>query len=250
MTSSLQPGAEGFDPGASVYEQSRPSYPAEAVTWMIDSLGIRPSSRVLDLAAGTGKFTRLLHGRVVAIEPIEGMRRQFVSAVPGVPVIAGVAEAIPLADESVDAITVAQAFHWFDTDRSLSEIWRVLRPEGRLGLVWNRRDESVPWVHEMSDILRWRERYPNISGYDRVDWAEVVAPSGLFTDVQHTTFRYDQELDRAGLADRVRSISYVAAMDESQREALVQQVLRLVTGQPERFPLPYTTLVFWCSKRS
>jgi len=83
-----------------------------------------------------------------------------------------------------------------------------------------------------------------------VDWAEVVAPSGLFTDVQHTTFRYDQELDRAGLADRVRSISYVAAMDESQREALVQQVLRLVTDQPERFPLPYTTLVFWCSKRS
>src|SRR5205807_9226168 len=101
-----------------------------------------------------------------------------------------------------------------------------------------------------SDIRRWRERYPNISNYDRVDWAAIVGRTELFTDIQHATFDYDQELDREGLADRVRSISYVAAMEESQREALVKQVLRLVDGQPERFPLPYTTLVFWCSKRS
>src|SRR4051812_14793525 len=113
MTIGLQPGARGFDPGATAYEQSRPSYPSDAVAWMVDRLQIGPTSRVVDLAAGTGKFTRLLPGWVVAVEPIEGMRRQFASAVLGVPVVGGVAEAIPLADESVDAVTVAQAFHWF-----------------------------------------------------------------------------------------------------------------------------------------
>src|SRR5205823_4686460 len=83
-----------------------------------------------------------------------------------------------LADGFAGAVTVAQAFHWFDPEAALPEIARVLEPGGGLAFLWNRRDESVPWVHEMSDILRWRERYPNISGYDRVDWAEVVAPSG------------------------------------------------------------------------
>jgi len=248
VTSSLQPGAEGFDPGASVYEQSRPSYPAEAVTWMIDSLGIRPSSRVLDLAAGTGKFTRLLHGRVVAIEPIEGMRRQFVSAVPGVPVIAGVAEAIPLADESVDAVTVAQAFHWFDTDKSLAEIRRVLRPRGRLGLVWNRRDESVPWVARLRDLLEpyegltpreWRRRWM------RPEWTETG-----FTELEEGEFAYQQELDAEGLCGRVASVSFIAALEESERAQLLGQVRDLVAGFPEPFVLPYRTAVFWCSKRS
>ena len=248
MTSSLQPGAEGFDPGASVYEQSRPSYPAEAVTWMVEHLGIRPSSRVLDLAAGTGKFTRLLHGRVVAIEPIEGMRRQFVSAVPGVPVIAGVAEAIPLADESVDAVTVAQAFHWFDTDKSLAEIRRVLRPRGRLGLVWNRRDESVPWVARLRDLLEpyegltpreWRRRWM------RPEWTETG-----FTELEEGEFAYQQELDAEGLCGRVASVSFIAALEESERAQLLGQVRDLVAGFPEPFVLPYRTAVFWCSKRS
>ena len=248
MTARLQPGAQGFEPGAAAYEQSRPSYPAEAVAWMIDSLGIRPSSRVLDLAAGTGKFTRLLHGRVVAIEPIEGMRRQFVSAVPGVPVIAGVAEAIPLADESVDAVTVAQAFHWFDTDKSLAEIRRVLRPRGRLGLVWNRRDESVPWVARLRDLLEpyegltpreWRRRWM------RPEWTETG-----FTELEEGEFAYQQELDAEGLCGRVASVSFIAALEESERAQLLGQVRDLVAGFPEPFVLPYRTAVFWCSKRS
>ena len=242
MTSSLQPGAEGFDPGASVYEQSRPSYPAEAVTWMIDSLGIRPSSRVLDLAAGTGKFTRLLHGRVVAIEPIEGMRRQFVSAVPGVPVIAGVAEAIPLADESVDAVTVAQAFHWFDTDKSLAEIRRVLRPRGRLGLVWNRRDESVPWVARLRDLLEpyegltpreWRRRWM------RPEWTETG-----FTELEEGEFAYQQELDAEGLCGRVASVSFIAGLSSDRRAEVLDQVRALVNERPEPIKLPYICELF------
>jgi SAM-dependent methyltransferase len=245
--------AAGFSAGSDAYDRGRPSYPQEAVDLIVDELGIDRDTTVVDLAAGTGKFTALLlptGADVVAVEPVAEMRETLARTIPEAEVHDGTAEAIPLADGFAGAVTVAQAFHWFDADDALTEIARVLEPGGGLAFLWNRRDESVPWVHEMSDILRWRERYPNISNYDRVDWAAIVGRSGLFTDVQHATFGYDQELDREGLAARVRSISYVAAMDESQREALVQQVLRLVDGEPERFPLPYTTLVFWCSKRS
>jgi len=248
MTAGLQPGAQGFEPGAAVYETSRPSYPPDAVASMVERLGIESSSRVVDLAAGTGKFTRLLPGRVIAIEPIEGMRRQFVSAVPGVPVVAGVAEAIPLAAESIDAVTVAQAFHWFDADRALAEIRRVLRPGRRLGLVWNRRDESVAWVRRLRDLLEpyegltpreWRRRWL------RPEWIDTG-----FTGLEEAEFTHDQKLDADGLCGRVASISFIAALEESEREGLLTQVRELVAGFSESFVLPYRTAVYWCSKRS
>ena len=206
---------------------------------------------MIDLAAGTGKFTALLlptKAHVVAVEPVAEMRASLAGAVPGVDIVDGMSEAIPLEDAFADALTVAQAFHWFAPEASLAEIARVLRPGGGFAFLWNRRDESVPWVRQMSDVLHWRERpYAN---YDRVDWATIVAESGLFTPVQRRVFSFEHDLDRDGLADRVRSISYIAAMDEDQREDLVRQVLGLVNDKPERFSLPYNTLVFWCSKRS
>ena len=129
--------AAGFGRAADVYERSRPSYPADAVARLVSELDIRAGRRVLDLAAGTGKLTRLLaeHGaELVAVEPSAAMREAFVSVLPGVPVHEGTAEKIPLADTSVDAVVVAQAFHWFDAPRALVEIARVLRPVGGLAL--------------------------------------------------------------------------------------------------------------------
>lgn len=248
MTTGLQPGAQGFDPGAAVYEQSRPSYPADAVACMVEHVGIRPSSRVVDLGAGTGKFTRLLPGSVVAVEPIEGMRRQFVAAVPGVPVVAGVAEAIPLADECVDAVTVAQAFHWFDTDRSLAEMRRVLRPGGRLGLVWNRRDDSVPWVARLRDLLAAYEGQTPREWHRR--WQKAAWTETGFTELEEAEFTYEQQLDADGLCGRVASVSFIAALEQSERDGLLARVRELVAGFPEPFVLPYRTAVFWCSKRS
>src|SRR6266566_4740003 len=124
---------QGFGREAEEYERVRPSYPADAVAWLVDNLGLRLGRTVLDLAAGTGKLTRLL-------VPVDGMRRGFIAAVPGVPMVAAVAEALPIAGESLDAVTVAQAFHWFDADRAFGELARVLRPCGRVGLIWNARD--------------------------------------------------------------------------------------------------------------
>jgi SAM-dependent methyltransferase len=243
--------AAGFSAGTGAYERGRPSYPREAVELIVRELGLGAGKTVVDLAAGTGKFTRLLvptGARVVAVEPVAEMRDALARAVPDVDIFDGTSDAMPLSDGFSDALTVAQAFHWFDPQPSLLEIGRVLKPGGGFAFLWNRRDESVPWVRQMSDVLHWRDRpYAN---YDRVDWAAVVAESGLFTDVQRGMFSFDHEVDRDGLADRVRSISYIAAMGEAEREDLVQQVLQLVADKPERFALPYNTLVFWCSKRS
>jgi len=241
----------GFSAGSSAYDKGRPSYPQDAVDLIATELGIGKGSTVVDLAAGTGKFTALLvptGATIVAVEPVAEMRDTLVRTVPGVEALDGTAESLPFDDGYADALTVAQAFHWFDFKNALAEIARVLRPGGGFALIWNRRDESVPWVRRMSEVIKWHDR--PISMYDKIDWPAVVAEAEQFTDLQHRRFDYVHEIDRSLLADRVRSVSYIAAMDESEREENVAKVLELVKDKPERFPLPYNTLVFWCSKRS
>ena len=128
----------GFSTGSALYERARPGYSDESVDHLVDRLGIVPGSRVLDIAAGTGKLTRELVARgasVVASEPSASMREVFATAVPGTAQVGATAEALPIADRSFDAVTVAQAFHWFDAPVALAEIARVLRPGGGLGLV-------------------------------------------------------------------------------------------------------------------
>ena len=243
--------AAGFSAGSGAYARGRPSYPQEAIDFLADELGLRPGKRVLDLAAGTGKFTALLvptGADVVAIEPVREMGDELRSAVAGVEVLEGTAEAIPLPDASVDAVTVAQAFHWFDAPAALGEIARVLHPGGGLAMIWNRRDESVPWVKRMNELIHWHEF--NFSGYDTIDWPDVVASSGLYTPLQQAAFRYEQVLDRDGLEARIRSVSYIAAMEQKERDEVVATGMRAVEAMAEPFVLPYNTLVFWCSKRS
>ncbi|HEV7887139.1 MAG TPA: class I SAM-dependent methyltransferase [Acidimicrobiales bacterium] len=240
-----EPARVGFGAGADAYQRSRPSYPAEAVSYIVSRMPA--DATVLDLAAGTGIFTALLAGhvgRLVAVEPVEAMRAKIEGAHE---VLDGTAESIPLPDASVDAVTVAQAFHWFRFDEALSEIARVLRPGGLLAMVWNRRDESVPWVHRMSEVIEWRAH--QISSYDRTDWPAVIGGSGRFGGVEHQSFPWAHMIDRAGLADRVRSVSYIAAMEADRREALAAEVVALAADFPEPFPLPYNTLV-WCTTRS
>ena len=238
--------ARGFEAGAAAYELARPGYPDEVTALLAGVLGLVAGTVVCDLAAGTGKLTRRLAElgtSVVAIEPVEGMRRELRAAVPGVEVLDGTAEAIPLPDVSVDVVTVAQAFHWFDAPKALREIARVLKPGGGLAILWNERDESTPWVAEMSRIIRWHER--TVSRYQHVSWAGIVGESGLFTPLQEDQVHWDQPLTRELLADRVRSISYIAAMPQTEREKNVAEVVGLVTRLPEPFPMPYRCRVQW-----
>ncbi len=239
--------AVGFDSNAGDYERARPGYPREAGDVLVRGLGLQPGAKVCDLAAGTGKFTRLLVSRgfdVVAVEPVAGMRAQLVEVLPEVRAVDGTAEAIPLGDDAVDAVTVAQAFHWFRFDECLAEIARVLVPGGGMALLWNRRDESVDWVRRMSEVIGWHDR--PVSSYETTDWASVLAGGG-FSDVGHHEVRWDQPMTRDLLAARVRSVSYVGELPDAEQADLVGQVLALVDDQADEFVLPYTTMLWWAT---
>ena len=242
-----QLGRVGFESGSDVYEQARPGYPDQAVSSLIEQAGIGRGTRVLDLAAGTGKITRQLvpfGPSCVAVEPSTSMRRVFARVVPDVPMVGGTAEAIPLTSHSVDSVVVAQAFHWFDAPIALADIARVLRPGGTLCLIWNERDESDPMVAELVKISRWDRNMPYPVGKD---FGAIVDASGRFGPVTRTRFRFVQRLDRAAFVDQVASRSYVAVLPAAERRDLLGQVAGFASLLDDPIFLPYITDLFCAS---
>jgi ubiquinone/menaquinone biosynthesis C-methylase UbiE len=240
--------AAGFGSAAEVYERARPSYPPEAVDWLLMRTGVGEGDTVVDLAAGTGKLTRLLApsgARVVAVEPVPEMR-----ALIGVgEVLDGTAEEIPLADGSAALVTVAQALHWFDLDRALPEIHRVLRPGGALAVVWNMRDLADPLqrrVEELLAPLRGRVAHAR-HGASRC--AEAVASSSLYGETETAEFRFEQQFTADDLVDRVASTSFVAVMDADERRTLLESVRALAADRDEPFPFPYVTEILLSPRR-
>jgi SAM-dependent methyltransferase len=230
--------AASFAGVADAYERARPGYPADAVRWLA---GERPCD-VLDLGAGTGKLTRSLvelGHRVTAVEPLEPMLAQLRAAVPGVDAFVGSAEVIPLPDASIDVVTCAQAFHWFDHPLALPEIARVLRPGGRLALVWNTRDEREQWVDELSEAMVGR------TGVDR-GVAEPIDRSGLFGPVEEAEFDHVQEIDRVALQELVLSRSYCAILSPEERAPILERVDAIFTERSRGgiLHMPYVTVCF------
>jgi len=227
--------AASFGQAAAAYARARPGYPAEAVRWMLRGV----PERVLDLGAGTGALTKELARTVpdvVAVERSIDMLREVRG--PHVARVAGVAEALPLRRCSVDAVFVAQAWHWFDHDVACREAARVLRPGGSLCLVWNIRDESVEWVAQLGAVMH--------SGgeYDMRSENPPVAPP--FGAVERRDFRWAHELARGAVLDLVASRSYVIALDSARRLELLQEVEQLLAEHPalkgkERVSVPYVT---------
>jgi SAM-dependent methyltransferase len=236
------PNARGpytaFADVAGAYERGRPTYPEEAVRWLA---GDEPRD-VVDLGAGTGKLTRALlalEHRVTAIEPLPEMLEHLPEAAPGAFAILGTAEVIPLPDASADVVTCAQSFHWFDHAVALPEIARVLRPEGRLALVWNTRDQREPWVGRLSDII----------GSEAIGVGDVqtpIAESGVFGPVETAEFAFEQVLDRQTMLDLVLSRSYCAKLPAAEREPVLARVSRLYdeVGGPAGIRMPYVTECF------
>lgn len=248
--------ASGFGSASSAgaYERGRPSYPDDVVGWLVEELDITTCRRVVDVAAGTGKFTRLLTGtgaQVLAVEPVVEMRAQFAASVPNVEVLDGTAEAMPFEDASLDAVTIAQAFHWFHGPAAMVEMARVLRPGGGLGLVWNERDTSEPWVAELSRLIRWDERDRWRVPYTlEVDWGATLAHlGGPFTPAVRYDTRYRQAMDPDTLVARVLSTSYLATLSGSEQADLADRVRGLVAPLGDRFELPYVT-VAWATHRT
>jgi SAM-dependent methyltransferase len=215
--------ATSFGVAAEAYERGRPPYPAAAIDWLVPA----HATRVVDLGAGTGKLTRQLRERgldVIAVEPSAGMRDQLRRAVPGVPVLGGKGEQLPLAAGSVDAILVAQAWHWVEPSLAIPEAARVLAPGGRLGLLWNRRVEAVDWVSELSSIMG-SNRSPD-AGRHRPEIGPPFGPADRFNvDWVH-------RLTPEAMIDWVASRSYVITLPDAQRESVIGQVRRLLSDHP------------------
>jgi ubiquinone/menaquinone biosynthesis C-methylase UbiE len=179
---------------------------------------------------------------VMAVEPVEERRAQLLEAVPGVEALAGTAEEIPLADRSVDAVVCGQAFHWFDADRALAEIHRVLRPGGGLGLVWNSRDLGDSLQARLDELLETvRERS---SRHWNDESSALVAASPFFGEFEHRSWPSEQRLSLEGVLEMVASRSYVASLDEAARRDLLERVREVVAGEPEPIVLRYVVDVF------
>jgi SAM-dependent methyltransferase len=249
--------ARGFERGAADYEAGRPGYAPEAIEKLVSAMGIDADSVVVDVGAGTGKFTRMLEATaasVLAVEPVEAMRRVLVERSPGLEVHDGTAEALPLSDASADVITVAQAFHWFDHPRALDEFARVLRPGGWLALIWNARETDVPWVGDLVAVMdRVAGEAPRFRA-DEGNWRDSIAAHDAFGPMEAATYANPVTMDVAMMRARVASTSYVSALPDAARAAVLDEITEIVVNGPvasegERFIEPYRTELFWSRRK-
>jgi SAM-dependent methyltransferase len=252
--------ARTFDRSAALYERGRPDYPRAAIRFVGKEFGLGPGSVVVDLAAGTGKLTRAIQATgatLVAVEPMPGMRRVFRRVVPGVPVIDGRAEKIPLPSGFADAVFVGQAFHWFRARIALREIARVLRPGGALILVWNTREDRVRWSRRLTETVG-RAGGPRTYSHGRTEdskWRRHFrrGPSP-FTGLRKRTFPHAQTATPATFVARILSVSHVAARPLPVRRQVAKEVRAILASDPRTrgrkvIELPYRTEVFYCRKR-
>jgi SAM-dependent methyltransferase len=243
MTDSFELRRTSFGAAADLYDGIRPSYPPEAVRWMLGEAPVR----VVDLGAGTGIFSRLvasLGHDVVAVEPDDGMRARLAETSPGVAVLAGSAEATPLSGASVDAVVAAQAYHWFDNDEARLEIARVLRPGGVFAPIWNIRDESVEWVAALSRAAKLEGDGTISHEYKKPDYR--FGP--LFAPAQRAEFPHSTTHTTETLLTLIRSRSLYLIADEAGRAQMDAGVRAVTRDLPPTFELPYVAVAYRAQK--
>ena len=239
--------SKAWGESAEIYERARPGYPPESIDFLHE-LGLGPDGDVLDLAAGTGKLTRALiaaGARVTAVEPLFAMRQMLQQRLPEATVMEGTAERIPVQDGTVDLVTVAQAFHWFDAGEAAREIARVLRPGGGLAAIWNIRDENVEWMAMIRELIE--EARADTPTHQTGKWRAPFDSGGQFEPLQLETFSHSQEIARVEALDVFASRSYVAALPEQERGVLLERIAEQLP-KTEIVEIPYITELYWTRK--
>jgi SAM-dependent methyltransferase len=246
--------AVGFDRAASAYERGRAGYPAPAIEAILAHTDAAPGRTLLELGAGTGKLTRELVGsgaRVLALEPVAGMREMLARTAPGAEPLEAVAEDVPLADGSVDAVVAAQCFHWFHPEAASAEVARVLAPGGAVAVVWNRRDESVAWMREFTRIAD--AHAGDAPRYRDGHWRRGFDANPSFAPLEQRAWPHCGQAGRDVVLARAASMSFVAALDEEPRERLLAEFAQLLDTHPDTrgrddVALPYVTELFTTRK--
>lgn len=238
--------AGGFASAAPTYARIRPTYARAAIGVIKERT--TAGGLVVDVAAGTGILSGQLWRAqlsVVALEPLPEMLVQLRRTLPGVPALRAVAERLPFADAAVDAVTVGEAFHWFDAPAALAEARRVLRRGGLLALAWNRRDDSVDWVARYGDAVL-SERPEGRPYEPDPDLGATVAAVGGFEGVERSRVPNPRPCSPQQLVDRAASTSFVADAGAAARARVLERVRDLAATHPDlagraTFDLPYVT---------
>ncbi|MCU1761856.1 class I SAM-dependent methyltransferase [Pseudomonas sp. 14P_8.1_Bac3] len=248
--------AAGYRTAADTYVRGRPDYPPQVADWLAHMLGLNADKSVVDLGAGTGKFTARLvatGAQVIAVEPVPQMLEKLAEAFPDVLAVSGTAMDLPLPDASVDVVVCAQAFHWFASGDALSEIARVLKPGGKLGLVWNLRDTRVGWVPKLDAIVNALEG--DTPRFYTGAWRQAF-PHAAFGPLQEQQFSHGHTGSAEDVIfNRVRSTSFVSALPAAEREKVDEQMRALIAAEPELrgkdvVTVPYVTAAFVAVKIS
>jgi len=235
-----------------VYERSRPSYPMAALAELANALPLQAGRTVVDLGAGTGKFTRLLAltgAEVIAVEPVAEMRERLAELLPGISVTAGTAERTGLPDGSADAVVAAQSWHWFQEAEALTEVERLLRPGGTLALVWNTYDTSVPWVRDYQDIV-FRLAPRDLPSPLDAGWRKVFQDRPGWSRIQERHWPNPHSTTVTDVVERMMSSSHIAVLSAAEQERVRAEVGTVLgaheaTRGHDDIEMPYTTDVYW-----
>ncbi len=228
----MHPLSARFAEVADAYQRGRPDYRPAVVGALAAELRIAAGDPVLDLGAGTGKLSRALVDfglDVVAVEPQAALREVLAAQVGAERVRGGFAEEIPLADSSVAAVTVADAFHWFEQTTALSEIERVLRPGGGLAVLNSAPDWSgASWAEEVGGMMA--SMRPEHPGFDGPPWQDTVRAAADWAEPREIRISAAQPAGAERFVDYIASVSWVAALPDDERAETLARLREIVAA--------------------